>query len=61
MAPREREIIALAFGNLEKTIRSLPSQTVKWKPPLTVHEVATLRRKLTYVVHHGLGDAQKAD
>jgi len=47
MTDREREIIALAFGNLESTIRQLPNQCVRWWPPLTASEVAKLRRKLT--------------
>jgi hypothetical protein len=46
LTDRERNVVALAFGNLEKTIASLPDGTVKWDPPLTRDEVATLRCNL---------------
>jgi hypothetical protein len=46
---RDRAIVTLAFGNLEKSISSLPTKTVRgpYHPPLTRSEVAALRRRLT--------------
>lgn len=46
MNDREKNIVALAFGNLERTIDSLPGKRVKWDPPLSAGEVARLRRQL---------------
>ena len=46
LTERERNVIALAFGNLERTIASLPGKSVKWTPYLGVGEVAALRRRL---------------
>ncbi len=43
---REKGIVALALGNLEKTIHSLPGGVVRWTPRLARGEVAALRRKL---------------
>lgn len=48
MTARERNIVELAFGNLEKTISLLPRKVVSWRPPLTRSEVAKLRRRLVW-------------
>jgi len=47
MTNRERQIAALALSNLERTIASFPTKMIRWTPPLTVSEVARLRRQLT--------------
>lgn len=48
MNDRDRAILRLALANLERSIRTLPTKTVRsWRPPLTIGEVARLRRRIT--------------
>ena len=47
MNDREKNIIALAFGYLERAIDDSSCKLVGWEPPLTMSEVARLRRRLT--------------